>query len=163
MVIRGVGESALGEALRARIDADIARFPVRRGGLLGALRAVQDEQGCVSPAAARELAAIFEVSPVEVLELVRFYNMLHETPRGRHDVYVCTNLPCALRGALPLLRGLETHLGIRVGETTADGRVHLGREECLGACAWAPMMRVGETYHESLDLEGARAVLDALE
>jgi len=153
----------IGEALRARIDAEIARFPVKRGALLGALRAVQAEHGYVSRDAAGELAGIFEVFPVEVLELVRFYNMLCDEPRGRHQVHVCTNLPCALRGAVPLLRGLEAHLGIRAGETTADGRLHLGREECLGACAWAPMMRIGETYHENLDLDRACSVLDALE
>ncbi len=157
------GERVIGETLRARIDAEIARFPVKRGGLLGALHIVQEGQGCVSLAASKELAAIFDVFPVEVIELVRFYNFFHESPRGRHQVYVCTNLPCALRGANVLLKGLEQHLGVGVGETTADGRVHLGREECLGACANAPMIRVGGVYHEDLDLAGACAVLDALE
>ena len=150
-------------ALRARIDVLIADFPEKRGGMLGALHAVQQELGCVSLEASRELAEIFEVFPVEVLELVRFYNMFHQAPRGRHQVYVCTNLSCALRGANTLLRELELHLDVKAGETTPDGRIHLGREECLGACANAPMMRVGDTYHEDLDLDGARAVLDALE
>lgn len=153
----------IGEALRARIDEEIARFPVRRGALLGALRAVQDEQGCVSLEAAKELADIFEVYPAEVLELVHFYNMLSPVPRGRHQVRVCTNLPCALRGANDLLRGLESHLGVHAGECSADGRIHLDRDECLGACANAPMMRVGDVYHEDLDLAGACAVLDELE
>jgi NADH-quinone oxidoreductase subunit E len=151
------------DALRARIEAEMARFPEKRGGLLGALHLVQDDQGCVSPEAARELAEMAEVFPVEVLELVRFYNLIHEMPRGRHQVNVCTNLPCSLRGAADLLRGLEAHLGIAVGETTADGRIHLGREECLGACANAPMMRIGGVYHEDLDLARACAVLDDLE
>ena len=149
--------------LRARIEAEIARFPERRGGLLGALHLLQAEHGCVSREAAAELADIFEVFPVEVLELIRFYGFFHEEPRGRHEVNLCTNLSCALRGANELLRGLEEHLGIRVGETTPDGRVHLGREECLGACANAPMMRIGGVYHEDLDLARARAVLDELE
>lgn len=151
------------EALRTRIDAEIARFPKRRGGLLGALHLVQQELGCVSLEAAVELAEIFELFPVEIQEVVSFYNMLHQAPRGRHEVNVCTNLPCALRGANGLLRQLEKHLGVRAGETTADGRIHLGREECLGACANAPMMRIGATYHEDLDFEGARSILDALE
>ena len=151
------------EGLRARIDAEIARFPVKRGGLLGALHLVQEEKGCVSLKASKELAEIFDVFPVEVVELVRFYNFFHESPRGRHQVWVCTNLPCALRGANLLLRGLEQHLGIAAGETSADGRIHLGREECLGACANAPMLRVGDVYHEDLDLARACAVVDALE
>ena len=153
----------ISEELRGRIDREIEKFPERRGGILGALHAVQAELGCVSLDASRELAEIFEVHPVELVELVSFYNMFHQAPRGRHEVYVCTNLPCVLRGASTLLRGLEAHLGVKAGEATADGRIHLGREECLGACAYAPMMRVGDVYHEDLDLEGARAVLDALE
>lgn len=153
----------IGEALRVRIEEEAGRFPERRGGLLGALHFVQDEQGCVSDEAAVELAELFEVFPVEIRELVTFYNMFHDAPRGRHEVNVCTNLSCALRGANGLLRDLARHLDIAVGETTPDGRITLGREECLGACANAPMMRIGDTYHEDLDLEGARAILDALE
>ncbi len=153
----------IADELRARIDAEIARFPEKRGGLLGALRLVQSEHGCVSPELAREVAAIFECFPVEVMELVTFYNMLSIAPRANHEVYVCTSLSCALLGANGVLRRLESHLGVRTGETTADGRVHLGREECLGACANAPMMRVDGTYHEDLDFEGARQIVDALE
>ena len=153
----------ISDEVRARIEREIEKFPERRGGLLGALHAVQADLGCVSIEAAKELAEIFEIHPVEVVELVSFYNMFHQVPRGRHEVYVCTNLPCALSGAARLLRGLEAHLGVEAGGSTADGRIHLGREECLGACAYAPMMRVGDVYHEGLDIEGARDVLDALE
>lgn len=151
------------EGLRGRIDAEISLFPEKRGGLLGALHLVQEELGCVSAEASAELAEIFEVFPVEILELVTFYNMFHDTPRGRHEVNVCSNLSCALRGSNVLLARLEAHLGVRAGETTPDGRIHLGREECLGACANAPMMRIGSTYHEDLDFEAARQILDALE
>lgn len=157
------GEKVIDDELRARIDAEIASFPEKRGALLGALHAVQDAKGCVSLEASKELAEIFDVFPVEIVELVSFYNFFCESPRGRHQVHVCTNLPCALRGANLLLRGLEQHLGIAAGETTADGRIYLGREECLGACANAPMFRVGDVYHEDLDLASACAVLDALE
>ena len=153
--------------LRGRIDEEIARFPDKRGALLSALHAVQAEHGCVSPELASGLAPIFDVHPVEVMELVTFYNMFHEVPHGRHEVRVCTNLSCALRGANGLLRGLASHLGLdlhaNVGETTSDGRIHLGREECLGACAYAPMMRIGDVFYEDLDLEAAQAVVDALE
>jgi NADH:ubiquinone oxidoreductase subunit E len=75
---------------------------------------------------------------------------------------VCTNLPCSLRGARVLLKQLEAHLGIEAGETTPDGRITLGHEECLGACAYAPMMRVDDEYHEDLDAEEAKRILDAL-
>jgi NADH:ubiquinone oxidoreductase subunit E len=96
------------------------------------------------------------------MEVVTFYNMFYDRPQGRHHVYVCTNLPCSLRGSRNLLRELERHLGIEAGETTEDGRVTLGHEECLGACAWAPMLRVGETYHENLDVDAAKRIVDGL-
>jgi len=131
---------------RARIDAEIAQYPQRRGALLPALHIVQSELGHVAPEAA-----------------VSFYNMFYATPQPRHHVYVCTNLPCSLRGARGLLRGLEEHLGVDDHGNTGDGRIHLGHEECLGACAYAPMMRVDERYCEDLDLEQARRIVDALE
>jgi NADH-quinone oxidoreductase E subunit len=148
---------------RARIDAEIARYPKRRGALLPALHLAQREHGWISPEVARELAEIFEIRPIDVMEVVSFYNMFHDRPQGRHHVHVCTNLSCSLRGARGLMRALEAHLGIEAGETTADGRITLGHEECLGACAWAPMMRVDGAYHENLDLETARRIVDGLD
>jgi len=153
----------ISEETRQAIEADCARYPHRRGGLLPALHRVQKETGCISLEVARELAEIFEIRPVEVIELVTFYNMFHAEPGGRHRVYVCTNLPCSLRGARTLLKQIEAHLGVSAGETTSDGRITLGHEECLGACAYAPMMRVDEEYHEDLDIEKARRLLDGLE
>jgi len=148
---------------RARIDAEIAKYPARRGALLPALHIVHEEHGHVDPETARGLAEIFEIRPIEVMEVVSFYNMFHSTPQPRHHVYVCTNLPCSLRGARRLLDALERHLGVDESGNTSDGRIHLGHEECLGACAYAPMMRVDDHYHEGLDVERAKAVLDALE
>ena len=153
----------ISKATRERIDAEIAKYPEPRGALLPALHLVQRELGCISAQTAAEVAGIFGLRPVEVMEVVTFYNMFHERPGGRHRVYVCTNLPCSLRGARELLRGLEAHLGIRAGETSRDGRITLGHEECLGACAYAPMMRVDARYHEDLDLDAARRIVDGLE
>ena len=148
---------------RSAIDAAIARYPQRRGALLPALHIVQKELGHIAPETASELAEIFELKPVDVMEVVSFYNMFFTAPQGRHHVYVCTNLPCSLRGAREMLKQLEAHLGVSAGETTDDGRLTLGHEECLGACAYAPMLRVDETYYENLDLEEAKRILDALE
>jgi len=148
---------------RARIDAEIAKYPRKRGALLPALHVVQEELGHVDADAARALADIFEIRPIEVMEVISFYNMFFASPQPRHHVYVCTNLPCSLRGARVLLHQLEEHLGVDDSGNTTDGRIHLGHEECLGACAYAPMMRVDDGYHEDLDLQKAVAVLDALE
>ena len=153
----------ISEEARTRIDAEIEKYPSRRGALLPALHVVQEEHGHISPDLARELAELFEIRAVEVLEVVSFYNMYYTTPQPRHHVYVCTNLPCSLRGARMLYKQLGAHLEIDEHGNTADGRIHLGHEECLGACAYAPMMRVDDRYCEDLDLEQAKRVLDELE
>jgi len=147
---------------RTRIDVEIAKYPRKRGALLPALHIVQGEIGHVSAETARALAEIFEILPIEVMEVVSFYNMFFDSPQPRHHVHVCTNLPCSLRGARALLRDLEEHLGVDDSGNTADGRIHLGHEECLGACAYAPMLRIDDTYHEDLDAAAAKALLDAL-
>ena len=153
----------ISEETRAKIDAEVARYPVKRGALLSALHLVQAELGHVSRESAAEVARILDLEPVEVMEVVSFYNMFYDRPQPRHHVYVCTNLPCSLRGARSLLRALESHLCIRSGRATSDGRIALGHEECLGACAYAPMMRVDDQYHEDLDVGKAKSILDALE
>ncbi len=161
--MRAAKAGELSAEARARIEREMAKFPVKRGALLAALHIAQAEQGHVSPELGQTLAALFEIKPIEVMEVVSFYNMFYDRPQGRHHVNVCTNLPCSLRGARGLLRALEAHLGVRAGETTSDGRVTLGHEECLGACAYAPMLRIGDAYHENLDVDGAKRLIDALE
>jgi NADH:ubiquinone oxidoreductase subunit E len=146
----------------ARIEAETARYPQRRGALLPALHVLQEEAGYVDAEVAIELAELFAMPPAEVMEVVSFYSLFHTTPQPRHHVFVCTNLSCSLRGARGLLRDLAVHLRVDEEGNTPDGRVHLGREECLGACAGAPMMRVDGAYHENLDLDTARRVVDAL-
>ena len=153
----------ISDETRARIDAEIAKYPKARGALLPALHLVQADAGFVSFDHARELAEIFAIQPVDVMEVVSFYNMFFDRPQPRHHAYVCTNLPCALRGARTLLRQLEAHLGVHAGEATPDGRLVLGHEECLGACGYAPMLRVDGVYHEDLDIERAKRILDSLE
>lgn len=150
-------------ATRARIDAEIAQYPKPRGALLAALHLCQAEHGHISREVAAELAEIFALRPIDVLEVVSFYNMFFDRPQPRHHAYVCTNLPCSLRGARDLLRRLEQHFGIHAGEATPDGKLALGHEECLGACAYAPMMRVDDQYFENLDFDQARRILETLE
>lgn len=148
---------------RAKIESLFDRYPEKRGALLPAIYLLQEEKGHVDADGARELAALFELDPVQVWEVLSFYNMFYTEPQGRHHVYVCTNLPCSLRGARTLLKGLEAHLDVHAGGTTKDGRVTIGHEECLGSCGTAPMMRVDGRYHENLDLEAARRIVDELE
>ncbi len=153
----------ISDETRSKIAAEIEKYPQPRGALLPALHLVQQEHGHVSLGCIDELAKIFDIRPNEVQEVVSFYNMFFDTPQPRHRAYVCTYLPCSLRGARTLLRQLEAHLGIAAGQATPDGRIALGHEECLGACGYAPMMRVDEQYHEDLDAQKAKSILDALD
>jgi len=152
----------ISEETRSKIQAAISKYPKKRGALLPALHLVQEDHGHVSNECAAELAEIFEIRPVEVMEVVSFYNMFFDSPQAKHHVYVCTNLPCSLRGARSLLHQLESHLGVTAPGETPDGRIFLGHEECLGACGYAPMMRIDGQYHEDLDVEKAKRILDSL-
>ena len=163
MVTASKEPATLSAESRARIEREMEKFPKKRGALLAALHIAQEEHGWISPALAKSLAALFEIQPIEVMEVVSFYNMFYDRPQGRHHVYVCTNLPCSLRGARKLAHELAHHLRVDEHGNTRDGRIHLGHEECLGACAYAPMMRVDDRYCEDLDLEQARRIVDALE
>lgn len=146
-----------------KIEELFGRYPEKRGALLPALYLVQEERGFVDARQAREVATLFELAPVDVWEVLTFYNMFYTTPQGRHHVYFCTNLPCSLRGGRSLLKAVESRLGIHAGETTKDGRITLGHEECLGSCGTAPMMRIDGLYHENLDPQTALRIVDELE
>ncbi len=152
----------ISDETRSKIDAAIAKYPQKRGALLPALQLVQEDHGYIPRECAVELAEIFDIRPVEVMEVITFYNMFFDSPQAKHHVYVCTNLPCSLRGARGLLRQLESHIGAKAPGETSDGRIFLGHEECLGACGYAPMMRVDGQYHEGLDVEKAKRILDSL-
>jgi NADH-quinone oxidoreductase subunit E len=152
----------ISDETRSKIEAAIEKYPQKRGALLAALHLVQEDHGHVSKDCAVELAEIFEIRPVQVMEVITFYNMFFDSPQAKHHVYVCTNLSCSLRGARSLLSQLESHLGVMAPGETSDGRIFLGHEECLGACGYAPMMRIDDQYHEDLDVEKAKRILDSL-
>jgi NADH-quinone oxidoreductase subunit E len=153
----------IAQAIRDEIAVENRKFPLPRGGLLAALHLVQREYGRVAPEHMAELAEIFALRPIEVREVVSFYNLLSTQAGGRHRVRVCTSLTCALAGGRLLLRQLEIHLGTGADGVTADGRISLVHEECLGACAVAPMMQVDDDSFEGLDLDSAKRVVDSLE
>jgi NADH-quinone oxidoreductase subunit E len=98
-----------------------------------------------------------------VYEVATFYSMFETRPCGRHHVSVCTNISCMLCGADDIVAHAERRLGIRVGESTPDGRIYLKKEEeCLAACVGAPMMMVDHVYHENLTTEKVDKILDEL-
>ena len=91
-----------------------------------------------------------------------FYSLLNEKPPGKHQVWVCRTLSCALRGSEAILKHCEEHLGIKSGETTSDGNVTLRTAECLASCGSAPMLQIDEKYHENLTVERLDTLLESL-
>jgi NADH-quinone oxidoreductase subunit E len=158
--------SVLSEHTLAEIDHWVARFPPgrQRSAVIAALRAAQEQnQGYLTPALMDAIAAYLKLPPIQVYEVASFYSMFETHPCGRHHVSICTNISCMLRGAQELVAHVEKKFGIREGESTADGRIFLKKEEeCLAACTGAPMMMVDYVYHEHLTTEKVDQVLDAL-
>ncbi len=153
--------------IREEIDRWTARFPEdkKRSAVIGALHAAQHEnKGWLSTELMDGVAAYLELPPIQVYEIATFYGMFQTKPVGRHDVSICTNVSCMLRGADDIVAHCEKKLGIRLGESTADGRIFLKKEEeCLAACVGAPMMMVDHKYHENLTLEQVDEILDGLD
>jgi NADH-quinone oxidoreductase subunit E len=157
----------LSDHVREEIDRWTARFPVdrQRSAIIGALHAVQHENdGYLTVELMNGVAEYLDLPPIQVYEVATFYSMFQTRPVGRHNVAICTNVSCMLRGADEIVAHVEEKLGIKVGESTEDGRIYLKREEeCLAACCGAPMMMVDHKYHENLTLEQVDEILDGLE
>jgi NADH-quinone oxidoreductase subunit E len=148
--------SVLSEELRKRIRAEFPKYPDNRALTLPALHIVHDALRMVSPEAIVEIAEVLELHPSEVSDTMTFYGFFHDkTPLGKRRVWVCRSISCMLRGGEELLAGLCDRLGVKPGETTADGSVTLEYAECLGACEGAPCMLVNEDCHMNLTEESA--------
>jgi NADH-quinone oxidoreductase subunit E len=158
---------ALSDATRAHIDAWAAKFPPdrRRSAVIQGLMAAQEQNGgWLSDEVIAAVAKYLGIPPVWAYEVASFYSMFDLEPVGRHKVAVCTNISCWLNGGEDIVRHCENRLGIRHGQSTPDGRVFLKvEEECLAACAGAPMMVVDGHYHEKLTPAKVDALLDGLE
>ncbi len=156
----------LSEHARQEIDHWVAKFPPgrQRSATIAALRAAQEQnQGFLTPDLMDAVAEYLRLPPVQVYEVASFYSMFELHPCGRHHVSVCTNISCMLCGAEDIVAYVEGKLGIKLGESTADGRIFLKREEeCLAACTGAPMMMVDHEFHEHLTPEKIDKVLDEL-
>ena len=137
-------------------------YPDRRGALLPVLHMAQDTFGYVSLEVEVYVASLFNLSPAHVHEVVTFYTLYFQQPKGRHVVAVCHNLSCHLAGAQLILAHLKERLGIEVGETTDDGRITLQAVECLCACEAAPMMQVDDRYELSLTPEKVDRIVEGL-
>jgi NADH-quinone oxidoreductase subunit E len=146
-------------ALYAAVQAEIAKYPSRRAAILPALRLAQQKYGWLSPEALEAVSDAIDYSPAFCQSVASFYDMFYLEPVGTHVIEVCTNLSCALLGAGEVMEALEDALGVREGETTADGTITLRKVECLGGCGWAPVVAVDERYHEHFRPEDAAALV----
>jgi len=159
-----VAATLLDAALRAKFDALRAGYPPEATPslVLPLLHCVQEKHGWVSEGDALMIAHYLGLPAMQVEEAASWYSMFRRAPAGRHVVKVCRNIACSLRGAESVIAHLESKLGIRVGETTPDGRFTLQTVECLASCGTAPAMQVNDTYHEQLTAERIDAILDQL-
>jgi NADH-quinone oxidoreductase subunit E len=139
-----------------------ALYPDRRGALLPVLHMAQETFGHVSLEAEAYVAGLFELSPAHVHEVVTFYTLFFQQPKGRHIVAVCHNLSCHLAGAPAIVAHVKARLGIEPGETTEDGRITFQSVECLCACEAAPMAQVDDRYELNLTPEKMDRLLEAL-
>jgi NADH-quinone oxidoreductase subunit E len=157
----------LSDHVREEIDHWKARFPEgrQRSAVIGALHAAQHENGgFLTAEIMNAVAEYLDLPTIQVYEVATFYSMFQTKPVGRHNVAICTNISCMLRGAESIVEHVEKKLDTKVGESTADGRIYLKREEeCLAACCGAPMMMVDHVYHENLTTDEVDKILDGLD
>jgi NADH-quinone oxidoreductase subunit E len=150
------------EHLGAEIRELAARYPSSRSAVMPALRLAQEHYGYLSVEALREVAAALGTTPAYCRQIASFYDMLHLAPVGRHVIDVCTNAPCALKGAGRVLEAFERELGIVAGETTPDGFVTLRAAECLGGCGRPTVVSIDERYRENVSPEDVPAIVEEL-
>ena len=135
----------LSEESLKQIDREVAKYPPeqKQSAVMSALRIAQDQHGWISNEVMEEVATVLRMPPVWVYEVATFYNMYNLKPPGRHKIAVCTNLPCALSGAVQAGEHLKRKCGVHsYNETSADGRFTVKEGECFGACGDAPVMLV---------------------
>ena len=152
----------LSEKSLQRIDELKKRYQHPQSVILAALWMWQDEHGWISREAMQYIAGLLGVPASHVYGVVTFYTMFNTKPVGRHKIEVCTNVSCMLRNSERILKHIEKSLKIGVGETTPDDRFTLVEAECLGSCGTAPVMQIGDDYHENLDTDKVDKILSEL-
>ena len=146
----------------------LSKYPVenKRSAVMPLLFLAQREEGYVNKAAMQDIAKILDITETDVASIVRFYTLYHDEKAGKYRMQVCTDLPCALRGAEKFMESLCINLGIKIGETTPDGIVTLEAVTCLAACDKAPMFQTqgpdGIKYHENMTVDKTMELVESL-
>lgn len=143
-----------------RIEKTLSKYPDKRSAVMPLLYIAQEEYGWVSPEGIVEVGELCDMDPTQVKSIAGFYTMYSEKPKGKYWLQVCTDLPCALRGADEFHEALKEHLGVDEGGTTEDGMFTVEHVMCLAACDKAPMLQCNFHFHENLDMEKMQTLLE---
>ena len=148
-----------------RVKELISHYPEgkHKSALIGVLHIAEEEFGWLSVNAMDYVASLLNLQPIEVYEVASFYSMFNFNPVGKYVFEVCQTGPCMINGSDEIIDYIKSKLGIKVGETTADGLFTLKTVECLGACGYAPMMQMGKHYREHLTKEKIDAIITECE
>ncbi len=159
---------SLTEKYPQEVKKIFAKYPPeqKRSAVMPLLYLAQREQGFISKPALEEIAQMLDITSTEVAEIVGFYSLYHDEQAGKYRMQVCTDLPCALRGADKFLEELCGNLGVKVGETTPDGLITVEAVMCLAGCDKAPMFQLqsgeGIEYHENMTVDKTMELVEAL-
>lgn len=150
--------------VEAEIDVHIAKYPAERirSALIPLMFVMQRERGYLDAPGIAYLAKRLDLTITDVWETASFYSMINLKPVGRHHLQICKTLSCKIMGEPQITGHICERLGIKPGETTADGKYTISLVECLGSCGTAPMMQIGFDYHEDLTTEKVDQILDGL-
>lgn len=153
------------DAARERAAKILSRYPAeyKKSAVVPLLHLAQEEWGYVSPEAMACVARLIGCSPVKVAEIATFYPMFNKEPAGENILAVCHTLPCALTGCGGIFDHLSEKLGVRLGETTGDGRFTLRKSECLAACDRGPVLLVNQRLHTHVTPEKVDEILAGLD
>lgn len=150
------------EAAESRIEKILAKYPFKKSAMLPLLTLAQEQEGYVTPEAMIEIGKRLGASPAYVESVCTFYTMYFTKPVGKYVIKFCINISCHLNGCDNLMDYTTNKLGIQVGETTADKKFTILREECLAACSEAPVMQVNNKYYVAMTPEKVDQVLATL-
>ncbi|HEV7395087.1 MAG TPA: NADH-quinone oxidoreductase subunit NuoE [Pyrinomonadaceae bacterium] len=148
--------------VEAEIDRHLAKYPVPRSAILPLMFIVQRERGYLDPAGVLYLANRLALRITDIWEVATFYSMIQTNPVGKYHIQICKTLSCKILGEPRITEHVCKKLGIKPGETTADGKFTVSLVECLGSCGTAPMFQINFDYHENLTPEKVDQILEGL-
>ncbi|MCF6768085.1 NAD(P)H-dependent oxidoreductase subunit E [Thiotrichales bacterium 19S11-10] len=154
------------EEIERKLHHWVKKYPKdqKQSAVIPGLHILQDHyDGYLTVEIMDQLAAYLEMPNIAVYEVASFYSMYDLKKVARHKLNVCTNISCLLNGSGDIVKHIESRLGIKLGETTEDGRITFRQVECQGACCGAPMLEVDKKFYENLTFDKVDQILDSLE